>query len=430
MELSDLLVSYKRVDAPTKPIPTIPIIEQWPIYQEIPTVKTEEPSNQVTTNPTTEYYISSVQAPGFRRTSYRGLAEFNRAYDEVEASNPEAKKYRRFLTQMAEKESGFNSSLQNRAGAPAYGYFQFMQDGKKYNNIRRFAGTDVETFRNNPKLQIEAAIKLAKSFEKGFDEEDLKLASEKGYSMWGLLGGAWLAGNGGVRKFLRGQGNPSDRHWSKEGKGTDVATRIKAFNFKKGGIVKYQNPAGPIKSPSQIAQNNLSKQFPVNWENANWLHNYFKKNLGYNTSLSILSSILPESGADPHKKQLKGGPGRGLVQWGFETDRYNHMKSYKMKGKVEEGVDPELQRQAEYIVNTVKDPQKTGEGLWHHGGAGSGYKSAEDARKRFISARTPASQKARAFSLGYVRPKGGIKEATRRASFVASLDSVYNSKYK
>lgn len=106
------------------------------------------------------------------------------------------------------------------------------------------------------------------------------------------------------------------------------------------------------------------------------------------------------------------------------------MKSYKMKGKVEEGVDPELQRQAEYIVNTVKDSQKTGEGLWHHGGVGSGYKSAEDARKRFISARTPASQKARAFSLGYVRPKGGIKEATRRASFVASLDSVYNSKYK
>lgn len=60
------------------------------------------------------------------------------------------------------------------------------------------------------------------------------------------------------------------------------------------------------------------------------------------------------------------------------------MKSYKMKGKVEEGVDPELQRQAEYIVNTVKDSQKTGEGLWHHGGAGSGYKSAEDARKDLL----------------------------------------------
>ena len=74
----------------------------------------------------------------------------------------------------------------------------------------------------------------------------MELANKNGYSTWGLLGGAWLAGNGGVRKFLRGQGNPSDRHWSKEGKGTDVATRIKAFNFKEGGIVKYQNPAQPI----------------------------------------------------------------------------------------------------------------------------------------------------------------------------------------
>lgn len=178
--------------------------------------------------------------------AYKGLAEFNKAYDEVEKSNPEAKKYRQFLTKMAEQESGFNSAIQNRAGAPAYGYFQFMQDDKKYNNIRQYAGTDIETFRSNPKLQIEAAIKLAKSFEKGFSKEDLELAKKNGYSTWGLLGGAWLAGNGGVRKFLQGKGNPSDRHWSKEGKGTDVATRIKAFNFRNGGIVKYQNPAQPI----------------------------------------------------------------------------------------------------------------------------------------------------------------------------------------
>lgn len=203
----------------------------------------EEP-DVVANNPTVVSVINKPVASKVTYTpkSYKGLAAFNKAYDEVEASNPEAKKYRQFLTKMAEQESGFDSAIQNRAGAPAYGYFQFMQDDKKYNNIRQYAGTDIETFRNNPKLQIEAAIKLAKSFEKGFSKEDLELANKNGYSTWGLLGGAWLAGNGGVRKFLRGQGNPSDRHWSKEGKGTDVATRIKAFNFKEGGIVKYQNP--------------------------------------------------------------------------------------------------------------------------------------------------------------------------------------------
>lgn len=210
----------------------------------VPVRDTNE-TDVVANNPTVEPVINKSVASKVTYTpkSYKGLAAFNKAYDEVEASNPEAKKYRQFLTKMAEQESGFNSAIQNRAGAPAYGYFQFMQDDKKYNNIRQYADTDIETFRNNPKLQIEAAIKLAKSFEKGFSKEDLELANKNGYSTWGLLGGAWLAGNDGVRKFLRGQGNPSDRHWSKEGKGTDVATRIKAFNFKEGGIIKYQEPA-------------------------------------------------------------------------------------------------------------------------------------------------------------------------------------------
>lgn len=211
----------------------------------VPVRDTNE-TDVVANNPTVEPVINKPVASKVTYTpkSYKGLAAFNKAYDEVEASNPEAKKYRQFLTKMAEQESGFNSAIQNRAGAPAYGYFQFMQDDKKYNNIRQYADTDIETFRNNPKLQIEAAIKLAKSFEKGFSKEDLELANKNGYSTWGLLGGAWLAGNGGVRKFLRGQGNPSDRHWSKEGKGTDVATRIKAFNFKEGGIIKYQGKFG------------------------------------------------------------------------------------------------------------------------------------------------------------------------------------------
>lgn len=245
-------VSYNPVSNPTidytditNPINPFSEYNYNTIYDKpealvVPVRDTNE-TDVVANNPTAEPVINKPVASKVTYTpkSYKGLAAFNKAYDEVEASNPEAKKYRQFLTKMAEQESGFNSAIQNRAGAPAYGYFQFMQDDKKYNNIRQYADTDIETFRNNPKLQIEAAIKLAKSFEKGFSKEDLELANKNGYSTWGLLGGAWLAGNGGVRKFLRGQGNPSDRHWSKEGKGTDVATRIKAFNFKEGGIIKY-----------------------------------------------------------------------------------------------------------------------------------------------------------------------------------------------
>ena len=202
-------------------------VDNTPTY----TVKREETPVDVQ-----QPIIKEEETPIMKRELFnikpsKGLDEFNKWYDEVEQEDPEAKNYRQFLTKMAEQESGFNSAIQNRAGAPAYGYFQFMQDGKKYNNISAYAGTDVDTFRNNPKLQIKAAIKLAKQFERGFNKQDLELAAQKGYTKFGLLGGAWLAGNGGVRKYLQGLANPSDKHWSKSGSGTDVASRIQMFNF-------------------------------------------------------------------------------------------------------------------------------------------------------------------------------------------------------
>lgn len=228
-------VSYTPVETPD-----IPKFESSDVFStyNIPIVRDESVVSQpkVDEPRIDEPIIESAVNTPMKRELFnikpsKGLDEFNKWYDEVEKEDPEAKHYRQFLTKMAEQESGFNSAIQNRAGAPAYGYFQFMQDGKKYNNITAYAGTDIEAFRNNPKLQIKAAIKLAKSFERGFNKKDLELAAQKGYTKFGLLGGAWLAGNGGVRKYLQGLANPSDRHWSKSGSGTDVASRIQMFNF-------------------------------------------------------------------------------------------------------------------------------------------------------------------------------------------------------
>lgn len=229
-------VSYIPVESPSIDIPRLELSSpnvfstyNIPITRDEPIVvqsKVEEPIEQPVIKEE-----QPMKRELFNIKPSKGLDEFNRWYDEVEQEDPEAKNYRQFLTKMAEQESGFNSAIQNKAGAPAYGYFQFMQDGKKYNNISAYAGTDVETFRNNPKLQIKAAIKLAKQFERGFNKQDLELAAQKGYTKFGLLGGAWLAGNGGVRKYLQGLANPSDKHWSKSGSGTDVASRIQMFNF-------------------------------------------------------------------------------------------------------------------------------------------------------------------------------------------------------
>lgn len=229
-------VSYTPVESPSIDIPRLELSSpnvfstyNIPITRDEPIVvqsKVEEPIEQPVIKEE-----QPMKRELFNIKPSKGLDEFNRWYDEVEQEDPEAKNYRQFLTKMAEQESGFNSAIQNKAGAPAYGYFQFMQDGKKYNNISAYAGTDVDTFRNNPKLQIKAAIKLAKQFERGFNKQDLELAAQKGYTKFGLLGGAWLAGNGGVRKYLQGLANPSDKHWSKSGSGTDVASRIQMFNF-------------------------------------------------------------------------------------------------------------------------------------------------------------------------------------------------------
>ena len=146
-----------------------------------------------------------------------------------------------FFAPIAKHESNFNPTVQNKAGAPAFGYFQFMQDGKKWNNISKFAGVDIQTFRNNPILQIKAAEKLANAFLSQFTEEDKKRARELGYSDSALVRGAWMGGVGGVRNFLYKGINASDNHWDKKtGKGSNVKAAMDRGNnyFKKGGILK------------------------------------------------------------------------------------------------------------------------------------------------------------------------------------------------
>ena len=182
MEISDLFTTYNSIDqfVPkeeiTQPEYSPPAITTEPsllrerasnisIKPEVNTVKVNEP-----------YFNGNGEVGQTINKDYsniKGFSKFSKAYDNVEKRNPDAKRYRSLLTELANIESGFNSAIQNNAGAPAYGYFQFMQDGKKYNNISKFANTDINSFRNNPELQIEAAIKLAQYFENGFYTKDI-----------------------------------------------------------------------------------------------------------------------------------------------------------------------------------------------------------------------------------------------------------------
>lgn len=171
----------------------------------------------------------SVSTPSKQSTSQKatptysgkGYEDFKSKWDEYIKNNPDASKYEGLLTAIAKHESNFNPTIQNTAGAPAYGYFQFWEDGKT-NNISHYSGLSIEDFRNNPLAQIEAAVKMARSIENQFNSEDLRIAKAKGYNMNQLIRGAWLGGVGGVRKVLRDQGDPSDNKWYKNGKGRSV----------------------------------------------------------------------------------------------------------------------------------------------------------------------------------------------------------------
>lgn len=156
----------------------------------------------------------------------KGSAQFEKALEEAIKINPEVAKYRNFLVKTAKLESGFNSHIQNTAGAPYYGYFQM---GKS--EIQNTTGLSVEEFRNNPVQQILGAIKLYNMNLKTLKAIGAyELCKGKGFTDDAMVAGSWLGGPGGVKKFIKGLGDPSDSHWYGGTGGTSVGKRMKEFN--------------------------------------------------------------------------------------------------------------------------------------------------------------------------------------------------------
>lgn len=162
------------------------------------------------------------------KTALKGSDGFEKAFSEAAKINPGVLKYKNFLTKIAAKESSFNSSIQNKAGAPYYGYFQM---GKS--EIKSTTGLTVEQFRNDPVRQILGAAKLYENYISTVKRLGVyELCKAKGYSDDAIAAGAWLGGAGGVKKFIQGHGDPNDSHWygGKNKGGTSVGTRMREFN--------------------------------------------------------------------------------------------------------------------------------------------------------------------------------------------------------
>lgn len=146
-----------------------------------------------------------------------GTKTFNDAFDIVQRKHPEIKKYRSFLTKLAQRESGFNpkAGANNKVGT-ALGYFQLIPSNRQ--------GISYEKFVSDPVLQIETAWKLLNSHVNNLNANDIDKAQQKGYTQSSMLAGAWLGGLQGMRNTLHLNKNISDNL------GTSVKRYMTEFN--------------------------------------------------------------------------------------------------------------------------------------------------------------------------------------------------------
>lgn len=156
-------------------------------------------------------------SPTDNTRSVGGTKAFNDAFDIVQMKMPEIKKYRPFLTKLAQRESSFNPRARaNNSTGTALGYFQFMPFNRK--------GLSEQSFTNNPELQIEMAYKLLKVFKNSFDSTYFAKAKARGYSESAIVAGAWLGGPNGVKKFL------NTGFANQDNLGTNVKNYMDKFN--------------------------------------------------------------------------------------------------------------------------------------------------------------------------------------------------------
>ena len=192
-------------------------------FLEIPTQEVKKENNEISSFlkiPTQEVKASKntkKYAWYIKSSQPEGIKTFNEAFDKVQTRIPEIKKYRKLLTELAERESTFrpDAAAKNTHGI-ALGYFQFMPFNRK--NI------SPKDFVDNPELQIEMAWKLLKEFKNSFNSSDWNKARNKGYTESAMIAGAWLSGAGGVRNFL------NTGYKAQDNLGTNVKNYMDRFN--------------------------------------------------------------------------------------------------------------------------------------------------------------------------------------------------------
>ena len=152
--LSDLLVSYKQVEAPTyDSTPELPMDRLSRLQQYIDNRDNTAEQNKGFAG---WYYKADTKnmSQGGTKNAV-GSKAFNQAFDQYATTHQIDSQTRQILTNIAEMESNFNSNAAN-SGSSARGWFQFI-DGTR----RQLGNTQSrQDFMNDTQGQINLAVNL------------------------------------------------------------------------------------------------------------------------------------------------------------------------------------------------------------------------------------------------------------------------------
>lgn len=136
-------------------------------------------------------------------------------------------------------------------------------------------------------------------------------------------------------------------------------------------------------------------------ENVKIGYQYFiGKNLSPNQSAGIIGNLIVESGMDPKKSQLGGGPGRGLAQW-TSTERWLKVVEFARN-----------QNRSEFDLMLQLDF------IWHE------LQGAEKAAYTHLIGTTTIEQATESFMRKYERP--GVEALAERIAAARNTFSKYN----
>lgn len=172
------------------------------------------------------------------------------------------------------------------------------------------------------------------------------------------------------------------------------------------GINQPAIPLDPVRRFEGIKTTNNRPYVP---ENISLISDRLDRtSLGKQQKNAILSSIIEESGGRPLVTR-PDGKHQGLLQW--ENSRYE----INPNNSESEEMDSQLAYMMETLYNT-SDKQS-----WTDGGKGSGYKTAKQAQKTFMSTKDPYKA-VHSLNRSYVRPPEGNAPVANRYKVAKQIE--------